>query len=148
MKKLLLILALLSLVGCDSLFLKKGKGILRHPQYGATPSNPGPEDPKDPEDPVLPNPELPGEGDASPDTIVSIEVVEEVLYLHFAQDIGWVTLSLIEAESTSEVWQMELDSSLGTVEITIPESVKTGEYELRLTAEWGEVILSERVYIY
>ncbi len=136
MKKLLLILLMLSLVGCSSIFKKKGKGILRDSHsVGMQPSDP-PED-SDP----------PGEGgDVTP--LFTIEVIDEVLYIEFTEDIGWVRLALIDKTDKCEKWGMELDTSLGRFEIEIPSSLEMGIYELRLTLTDGAVLHSETVYIY
>lgn len=128
MKKILYLLILLALAGatsCDSIFLKKGKGIVR--VDGA-------------KDPAIPNPG----GDS---VTIEVEVSEGDLVLTFSQDFGPVKLILATRLSQSEVWSTMIDSSQGEVRVEIPATVPSGTYHLILEDEAGKELYNTLVYI-
>ncbi len=130
MKKILYLLILLALAGatsCDSIFLKKGKGIVRIVENS-------------PKAPAIPNPG----GDS---VTIEVEVSEGDLVLTFSQDFGPVKLILATRLSQSEVWSTMIDSSQGEVRVEIPATVPSGTYHLILEDEAGKELYNTLVYI-
>lgn len=131
MKKILYLLILLALAGatsCDSIFLKKGKGIVRVVDKDSAkgPTSPGP-------------------GDDS--VSIEVEVSEGDLVFTFSQDLGPVKLILATRLSQSEVWSTMLDASQGELRVEIPATVPSGTYHLILENEAGQELYDTLVYI-
>lgn len=130
MKKILYLLILLALAGatsCDSIFLKKGKGIVRVVDNSAK------------------GPTFPGPGDDS--VSIEVEVSEGDLVFTFSQDLGPVKLILATRLSQSEVWSTMLDTSQGELRVEIPATVPSGTYHLILEDEAGKELYNTLVYI-
>ena len=130
MKKILYLLILLALAGatsCDSIFLKKGKGIVRVVDDSA----------KDPG----------SSGPGGDSVTIEVEVSEGDLVFTFSQDLGPVKLILATRLSQSEVWSTMLDASQGEVRVEIPATVPSGTYHLILEDEAGKELYHTLVYI-
>ncbi len=128
MKKILYLLILLTLAGatsCDSIFLKKGKGIVRIDSA------------KDPD----------SSGPGGDSVSIEVEVSEGDLVFTFSQDFGSVKLILATRLSQSEVWSTMLDASQGEVRVEIPATVPSGTYHLILEDEAGKELYDTLVYI-
>ncbi len=127
----LLILALLglSLTGCDSIFLKKGKGIIR---FGCSDSD------------AAPGSSVPVEG--STGSTIRVEVQDGALRIFFDKNIGWVKCIVATRLTATEVWSTLLDSALGEVLVELPETLPADTYRLILQDEQGEELYMNYIY--
>lgn len=122
----------LTMVGCDSIFLKKGKGVIRFGNNeGVLPSSPNPPD---------------GEG-GEQNSEIEVTAEEGILVIRFSEPIGMVKLLLTTRMDSTEVWSTWLDSSLGRVEVEIPSEIPSETYNLILENEAGEPLCKTTVYI-